>query len=268
MRPSTRHHRLALVVAAATAAGSAHAVDGVTLIDQGKAMAGNVTPGDAPGFPVTISRSGSYRLSGNLSVDDATLHAVHITADNVSLDLNGFTIRGPVTCSGATPATITCAPASGYGNGVYASDRRSVVVRNGSVRGFHVGVRTSLAAGRIESLDVSHTRELGIAAYGNDWLVAGNTVSMSGHGGITSAGLVRDNSVSMTRSAGIFLANGALATGNRVHRSGYGTGMSASSSSDRWSAAFNAISGGSGTTLWNAYSLGGGNTNLCNGQPC
>ena len=42
------------------------AVDGVTLIDQNKALAGSVTPGDTPGFPVTISQPGSYRLSGNL----------------------------------------------------------------------------------------------------------------------------------------------------------------------------------------------------------
>ena len=37
------------------------AVDGVILIDQNKALAGNVTPGDTPGFPVTISLPGSYR---------------------------------------------------------------------------------------------------------------------------------------------------------------------------------------------------------------
>src|SRR5260221_3357918 len=42
------------------------ATDGVILIDQSKALAGNVTPGDAAGFPVTISRRGSYRLSGAL----------------------------------------------------------------------------------------------------------------------------------------------------------------------------------------------------------
>ncbi len=49
-------------------AGTARAVDGVILIDQSKAMAGNITPGDAPGFPVTISQPGSYRLSSNLDV--------------------------------------------------------------------------------------------------------------------------------------------------------------------------------------------------------
>ena len=53
-----------LLVAAALLARVAMptwAVDGVILIDQTKALAGNVTPGDTPGFPVTISLPGSYR---------------------------------------------------------------------------------------------------------------------------------------------------------------------------------------------------------------
>ena len=47
---------------------SANAVDGVILITQANAQAGNVTPGDLAGFPVTISRSGSYKLASNLTI--------------------------------------------------------------------------------------------------------------------------------------------------------------------------------------------------------
>jgi len=71
------------------------AVDGVVLIDQNKALAGNVTPGDTPGFPVTISLPGSYRLAGNLTTPDANTTAIQISANNVTLDFNGFTISGP-----------------------------------------------------------------------------------------------------------------------------------------------------------------------------
>src|SRR5947199_10311415 len=78
----------------------AYAVDGVVLINQNAALAGNVTPGDAPGFPVTISVSGSYRLSGNLTVPDTVTTAIRIQADNVAIDLNGFSILGPLVCSG------------------------------------------------------------------------------------------------------------------------------------------------------------------------
>jgi hypothetical protein len=69
---------------------SLYAVDGVVLINQSQALAGNITPGDAPGFPVTISQSGSYRLTGNLIIPDANTTAIQITAENVTLDLNGL----------------------------------------------------------------------------------------------------------------------------------------------------------------------------------
>src|SRR6266436_5075236 len=77
-----------------------YAVDGIVLIDQNRALAGNVTPGDTPGFPVTISLSGSYRLSGNFTVPNANTTAILITAHNVTIDLNGFSILGPTVCTG------------------------------------------------------------------------------------------------------------------------------------------------------------------------
>jgi hypothetical protein len=89
-----------------------YAVDGIVLINQANALAGNVTPGDVPGFPVTISQAGSYRLTGNLSVADVNTTAILITAENVTLDLNGFTISGPNAC---TFDGITCPQANGVG---------------------------------------------------------------------------------------------------------------------------------------------------------
>ena len=47
--------RLGFVLLAALAPMTAFAVDGVVLMNQANATAGNVTPGDSPGFPVTIS---------------------------------------------------------------------------------------------------------------------------------------------------------------------------------------------------------------------
>lgn len=93
-------------------------------------------PGDAPGFPVTISQPGSYRLSGNLTVPDLNITAIHITADHVTLDLNGFSIIGPGVC---TSRPTTC-PAPGRGIGVQAGGDqalgpRGVRILNGSVRG-------------------------------------------------------------------------------------------------------------------------------------
>lgn len=105
------------------------AVDGVILIDQNRALAGGVTPGDTPGFPIVISLPGSYRLSGNLAFtppahpDFASSIAISITADDVTLDLNGFTVR-----------LAACDGCSSTGIAVSGSD---VEVRNGVIRGFN-----------------------------------------------------------------------------------------------------------------------------------
>src|SRR4051794_26927322 len=93
-----------------------YAVDGVVLIDQNRALAGNLTPGDTPGFPITISAAGSYRLSGNLTISDANTSAIVITAENVTLDLNGFAILGPVVCT--VPVETTVCNSSGTGVGI------------------------------------------------------------------------------------------------------------------------------------------------------
>lgn len=79
--------------ACALAAWSVGALAQVITIDQAKALAGGVTPGDTPGFPVTLSQPGSYRLNGPLSSPESTT-GVFVTAPNVMLDLNGFTISG------------------------------------------------------------------------------------------------------------------------------------------------------------------------------
>ena len=106
------------------------AVDGVIEINQIRAQAGDITPGDAPGFPVTISQSGSYRLTGNLNVDQES--AIVITSDNVSVDLNGFSIIGTTVCSG-TGSDISCSPTS-FTQGVRSSNK-GTTVRNGSISG-------------------------------------------------------------------------------------------------------------------------------------
>ncbi len=66
---------------------SSLAQDGHILITQGKALDGGVTPGDAAGFPVSLSRSGSYRLASNLT--SANHDAISVNAPEVGIDLNG-----------------------------------------------------------------------------------------------------------------------------------------------------------------------------------
>src|SRR5271156_5439677 len=74
MRMQGNRTRLLAMAGALTAwlAAPAWAVDGVIEINQASAKAGGVTPGDTPLFPVTLSQPGSYRLTGNLDVTDAS----------------------------------------------------------------------------------------------------------------------------------------------------------------------------------------------------
>jgi hypothetical protein len=81
-----------------TTTGPTVTADGVVLIDADAAAAGSVTPGDAPGYPVSINTPGHYRLAGSLTVNAGT-NAIEISVSKVTIDLNGFAITGPNTCT-------------------------------------------------------------------------------------------------------------------------------------------------------------------------
>lgn len=135
-----------------------HAVDGVILIDQAKALAGGVTPGDAPGFPVTLSKAGSYKLAGNLTMPNYNTSAIEATVPGVSLDLNGFTIDGANFC----PASVSqegsdipdklCSNAS-ISFGVKLQKDSSV--RNGRIIGFGAETVNLAHASIAENLQLS-----------------------------------------------------------------------------------------------------------------
>src|SRR5438105_326293 len=63
------------------------------VLTQDKALAGGITPGDDPGFPITLSRSGSYIFESNI-LPTAGVNGIEVTAPNVTIDLNGFLLDG------------------------------------------------------------------------------------------------------------------------------------------------------------------------------
>jgi hypothetical protein len=46
----------------------AFAADGEILITQTRALQGGITPGDAPGFPITLTQPGAYKFASNITV--------------------------------------------------------------------------------------------------------------------------------------------------------------------------------------------------------
>lgn len=130
---TVRINRLFILFVALALASSALASDGVLEINQACAQAGCFS-GDAPGLPVTIDRDqpASYRLTSSLFNEDPDTSGIEIRDDHVSLDLNGFSINGPATCSGRP---LTCTN-TGAGSGITTDVARvGINVRSGIIRG-------------------------------------------------------------------------------------------------------------------------------------
>ncbi len=140
-----------------------YGVDGVIEINDAAALAGGITAGDTAGYPVTISESGSYRLTGNLSQPSSNTTVINIQASNVTLDLNGFSILGSTVCSGAPVSS--CSPL-GTGAGISApSSVDNVVVKNGTVSGMADNcVSLSGSPNEVRNLQVNNCGDNGISA--------------------------------------------------------------------------------------------------------
>ncbi|MDH4044371.1 MAG: hypothetical protein OEW06_07925, partial [Gemmatimonadota bacterium] len=214
----------ALVLGLATAllAGPARA-QGVIGINQAAALAGGVTPGDAPGFPVTISQSGSYVLTGNLTVPDANTDGIQIVdTPSAHVDLGGFEIAGPVSCAYTLPGgfmgPVTCTPTGGTGRGVFSTRTTSgpqeyvATVRNGTIRGMGGSCVELSGQARVEHLQLLNCGGFAIYATGS---IANNAIKYAASVGIYGGGDVFGNVITYTHE-GIFLRYGGAARGNVV----------------------------------------------------
>jgi hypothetical protein len=188
-------------------------------LNQAGALAGNVTPGDTPGFPITISQPGHYMLTSNLSVPLGA-GGIHITAPNVVLDLNGYTLEGPVTCTqNANTLVVSCSQPADFtytAVGIRAEfDAQPVVVRNGNVRGFaSYGVYLPLPFYTMSELTVtsnaSHGAVLG-GTSGQSGRVSRSTFTLNGSfGAYIKGGHVEHSVFSGNNSYGMSIVRTAV----------------------------------------------------------
>jgi hypothetical protein len=216
-----------LIGAALLFSAPAFAIDGQVLINQATVMA-------AGGFPYKITQPGSYKLSGNLVVSATSTDGIDINVSNVALDLNGFTISGPVTCTGQG-ASISCTGTEGAG--IIAPGPSAVSVRNGSVVGFARGVETFFA--QVEEIHAIGNAQIGIFAI--DGVVSRNIASLNGQIGIYAIdSTVTENNATSNGEFGLDIAGGTYAL-NTLSQNGF------------------APVTGSGVSQ---------NNNSCNGSPC
>lgn len=191
-------------------------------------------PGDSAGFPVTITASGSYVLTSDLVVANVASNGIQMQTQGVTLDLNGFTVRGPVTCARDQEfqydASLLACTGSGSGTGVVGNT--ATLVRNGRVTGFgSYGINAGGALvlpSAVEDVRVDQNAQGGI--YLNNGTIRRATVSLNGGSGIfniaagdaSSTILIEDSTIAFNKSHGIALAG--KIRGTRLSYNG-GTGI-------------------------------------------
>ena len=110
---------LTSVLLAALAAATARAGEGVLLFSQRD-------------LPYLITNAGSYRLVEPIAFFSNHTHAIEVRADNVTIDLNGFTLRGQ--------GSLT-------GSGIFQTNEwRNLTVRNGMVVSWRGSERSGIEA--------------------------------------------------------------------------------------------------------------------------
>ncbi len=137
-------------------------------------------PGIPDGFPV-ILYAGSYRLTSNLTVPDANTHAIRMY-DGATLDLGGFSLLGPTSCTG-TPAACT---GTGSGDGILVSGY-NVTIRNGRIAGFgNFGIRGDQGM-RVENVTLESNGSDGINSQGGGIQIVGCKANRNGNDGFYAA---------------------------------------------------------------------------------
>ena len=230
----------------------AQGADGVLEISQECALSGGCFSGDSAGFPVTITSPGSYRLTSNLAVDVSAVSdpknttAIEVNAERVTLDLGGFAIQGPASCTGI-PTVTGCSPAATTtdGNGVStAGFRNDLTVRNGTITGMGNSGVAMDAGGLLRDVDLRENAGFGLFAFDRVTVVGSRASRNGGVGfdvdsnavisGCTATGnmgagidagesvVMRNNVIRHNDREGIKAAENAVIVDNTVSANGAG----------------------------------------------
>jgi len=155
---------------------------------------------DVPGgatFEHLITEPGSYYLTGDIVVT-LPISGIVVDADDVTIDLNGFTLVGQ----------------GGFTDGVRViNDRRNITIRNGSIRGFGSGV-WAFNAGDVyaHGLRLHNMGGAGLFLYGKGSRIVDCHASDCGGVGlvVSESGLVRDSVSRNNNSTGIGIGAGSV----------------------------------------------------------
>ncbi len=179
-----------------------------------------------PNLPYTISESGSYCLTQNLIHTDPDTNAIEVNADNVTIDLCGYSIIGPTATHNET-----C-------SGIYMNGRKNVEIRNGTITNFpnngifeaDTGLLPEANGHRVIAVRVTLIGAHGIILWGSNHTVRDCTVTQTqidleqGFGAITCGHIstVIGNVVSENGIVSIRTGNGCMIRDNTLANCAYG----------------------------------------------
>jgi hypothetical protein len=156
-------------------------------------------------LPYVISAQGSYCLDRSLSTSQTTGAAITVNTDFVTIDLNSFKIGGGAAGLGTNAV------------GVYALNRKNVVIRNGNIRGFLYGIQLTGGTSQahiVEDMRLDENTFTGIYVNATGSTIRRNSVVKTG--GSTAI---------MVTAAGIWaVGNGIKVIDNSVDNTGAGVG--------------------------------------------
>lgn len=118
-------------------------------------------------LPATINKQGTHCLTRSRWTSMTSGAAITINANNVTLDMRGWTLRG---LGGGTSTSAV---------GVFSA-RHRVTVRNGVILGFQTGVHLSGRGALVEDLLLDRNRLIGIHVEGESAVVRRNRVLNTG----------------------------------------------------------------------------------------
>jgi parallel beta-helix repeat protein len=179
-------------------------------------------------LPAAIWSPGIYCLTGDLNTSMTSGAAIYINASSVTLDLNGHKLGG----LGAGPTTQAV--------GIYATDRKNITIRNGSIRGFYFGIYVSdnghSSGNLVEQIRADGNTHTALFVVGTGSIVRNNQVVNTGGStanpahpfGVQAAGAgirVLENDIIDTSGTGsntgsfgvdVDFASGGVVRGNRI----------------------------------------------------
>ena len=188
------------------------ASDGQIEINHAVAMAGGVNGDlglDPPGYPVTITQSGSYRITSFMSVPNANTDGIVVTALRVAIDFGGFELRGP------NQVAVAGGSCTALGSGVGVRSSQSVHLHDGRIAGMGSGGVIAGSESRVERMTLIQNCGNGAVLGGASFVLESEARLNRVRGfEVGSSSRVRDSIADANGDVGIFGGEGALVTGN------------------------------------------------------